>query len=68
MTRDEWLEAFANELGLPPVSADDAGRLLDLAGIAAHASERTAAPLTAWLAGCAGVTPAEALEVARRLA
>ena len=38
--------------------------LLDLAGVAAHASERTAAPITCWLIGQAGV----GVDEARRLA
>ncbi len=67
MTRDEWLQAFAAELGLPAVSERDVEDLLQLAGVAAHASERTAAPVTTWLVGRAGITPAAALEVARRL-
>ncbi len=68
MTRDEWLEAFAAELGVPGLSEQEIEDLLSLAGVAAHASERTAAPVTTWLAAKAGVTPAAALEAARRLA
>jgi hypothetical protein len=42
--------------------------LLDLAGVAAHASERLAAPLTCYLAARAGITPADALARARAMA
>ena len=38
--------------------------LLDIAGVAAHASERTAAPIACWLIGRAGLDIADA----RRLA
>lgn len=51
MTRDEWIAAFAREAGVPRPSAEEIRDLLDLAGTAAHASERTAAPLACFLAG-----------------
>ena len=41
--------------------------LLELAGIAAHASERTAAPITCWIAAVAGLAPADALRLAASL-
>ena len=54
----------------------DAGRpgvleldmLLELAGIAAHASERPAAPITCWLVGRVGLDPRDALAAGQRLA
>ncbi len=55
MTRDEWLEAFARELQLAPPNEDEIDAVLKLAATAAHASERTAAPLAAWLAGRSGL-------------
>jgi hypothetical protein len=63
-----WLEAYAEALGLEPPSAEDVETLLALAGVAAHASERQAAPVSCWLAAVAGVDPARALTVARELA
>ena len=60
MTRDEWIAAFAAELGVDPPDADTVETLLDLAGTAAHASERTAAPIACYLVGLAGAGPAEA--------
>jgi hypothetical protein len=51
MTREEWIAAFAREAGVTPPSVAEIGELLDLAGTAAHASERTAAPLACWIAG-----------------
>ena len=64
MTRDEWLTDFADRLGIPPPDAATVDELLALAGDAAHASERTAAPIACWLVGVAGVS----LPEARRLA
>ncbi len=68
MTMDEWLIRFAAELGLEPPTALEVEQLLELAGIAAHASERPAAPVSCWLAARAGMSPADALERARALA
>jgi hypothetical protein len=66
-TRDEWLTAFATRLGLDVPDAATIDALLDLAGVAAHASERTAAPLACWMAGRAGLAPADALDRAREV-
>ena len=68
MTRDEWLEQFAAAVGLEPPTPAEAEARLELAGVAARGSERTAAPLTCWLAAKAGIAPSAALELARRLA
>ncbi len=67
-TAAEWAGRFAHELGTAPPSADEINDLLAIAGVAAHASERTAAPLSTWIVGRAGVAPAEAKDVAARLA
>jgi Domain of unknown function (DUF6457) len=50
-TRDQWIAAFAREAGLSGPSLEEIRELLDLAGTAAHSSERTAAPLACWIAG-----------------
>jgi hypothetical protein len=63
-----WIDRYAAALGVGALSTAEADALLDLAGTAAHASERTAAPLSCWLAATAGLTPAEALAVARDVA
>lgn len=67
MTRDEWLHAFAAAAGTSPPTADEIDALLELAGLAAHASERTAAPVTCWIAARAGLAPRDALALARSL-
>jgi hypothetical protein len=68
MTGEEWLRALATELGVPVPTEQETTDLLALASTAAHASERVAAPLSCWLAARAGITAAEALAVATRLA
>jgi hypothetical protein len=67
VTRDEWITAFAAELGVDAPSADEVEAILGLAGIAAHASERTAAPVACWLGARAGAPLDRCLEVARRI-
>lgn len=68
VTRDEWLSRFAAELGVPEPTDQEIESLLVLAGTAAHGSERTAAPLSCWLVGRAGLEPAAAQAAAKRLA
>lgn len=63
----EWIAAFAARVGVEPPPEEIVTTLLDLAGVAAHASERTAAPIACWLAGQAGVSPAAALALAREI-
>lgn len=67
MTRDEWIAAFAAEVGMERPSAEEMKGLLDLAAIAAHSSERTAAPLACWFAGRSEKPLPELIEVARRI-
>lgn len=63
----EWLAHFAEQLGTKPPNAKESDTLLGLAGMAAHASERTAAPLACWLVGRSGMDPEAALRVAKEL-
>jgi hypothetical protein len=63
-----WLEAYAERLGVAPPTREEFSVLLDLAGVAAHASQRVAAPVACWLAARAGVEPSRALELAREVA
>lgn len=64
----EWLDRLAGEFGTEPASESELNDLLALAGVAAHTSERIAAPVSCWLAAKAGLPPAEALERTKRLA
>jgi hypothetical protein len=68
MTGDEWIAAFAAELGVDPPDAATVEVLLDLAGTAAHASERTAAPIACYLVGLAGAVPPDARRLAAAVA
>ena len=63
----EWIDAYAERLGVEPPSADEFSTLLDLAGVAAHASERVAAPVACWLTARAGMNPDEALALANEI-
>jgi hypothetical protein len=63
-----WIERFAEVLEVAPPTEEETEALLALAGVAAHASERTAAPISCWLAARAGRAPAEAAAAAKRLA
>jgi uncharacterized protein DUF6457 len=64
----DWLAGFAAEVGTAPPTQEELDLLLELAGLAAHASQRPAAPITCWLAARAGVEPMEALAIGKRLA
>jgi hypothetical protein len=64
-TAPEWIATFAERLGVEPPTPDVVDTLLELAGVAAHTSERTAAPIACWLVGVAGLSPSEALGLAR---
>jgi len=63
MTANEWLADFASVLGVEAPNDDQVRDLLRLAGEAARASERIAAPVACWLVARAGLSPAEALTV-----
>jgi Domain of unknown function (DUF6457) len=63
-----WLDRFAERLGVSPPTPEQQDALLALAGIAAHASERTAAPLSCWMVAAANLDPGEARGAAQRLA
>ena len=63
----EWLDRFAAALGRPAPSLEEVTALLSLAGTAAHASHRQAAPVACWLAAEAGLTPGDALERSKAL-
>ena len=60
MTGDEWIAAFAVRLGVAPPDDETVETLLAIAGTAAHASERTAAPIACYLVGLAGIAPPDA--------
>jgi hypothetical protein len=67
MNAREWIDAYAAKLGVEPPTNAEFSTLLDLAGEAAHSSERVAAPIACWLAAQAGKDPAEALKIAKEV-
>jgi hypothetical protein len=68
MTAREWIEAFADEIGVDAPDEETTEALLELAATAAHASERIAAPIATYLAGLSGKPVAEANAAATRVA
>ena len=64
---EEWLAAYAAALGRPVPSPQEIGAVLRLASVAAHASERKAAPVACWMAALAGVEPDDARKLAEGL-
>ncbi|MHB1568114.1 MAG: DUF6457 domain-containing protein [Solirubrobacteraceae bacterium] len=67
MNASDWLAAYAERLGVPPVTKQELEAVLDLAGEAAHRSQRIAAPVACWLAARAGVDLDEAQRIAREI-
>jgi hypothetical protein len=68
MTRQEWIAAFARVADVAEPSAQEAKMLLELAGVAAHASERAAAPLACWVAARSDFPLRQLLADAKRVA
>jgi len=64
MKPEEWISEFAAAIGAEPPDAATVEELLDLAAVAAHASERTAAPIACYLAGLSGRPIAELKDLA----
>ena len=62
VTAEEYIARFAAALGRPAPTQEEFDAILRLASVAAHASERKAAPVACWLAATAGAD----LETARR--
>lgn len=54
MTAEEWVRTFAERAGAEPPDQDLMDEILKLASVAAHSSERKAAPIACWIAGTTG--------------
>lgn len=67
MTAREWIDDFARRLGIEAPDDKTMDALLALAGEAAHASERIAAPLACYLVGRAGVDAKTAQQLAEKV-
>ena len=68
MTGREWIAQFAARLGVEAPDEKTIETLLALAGDAAHASERIAAPIACYLVGRARVDPETARLAAGKIA
>ena len=64
---EDWVAEFAELIGIEPPDRARMGAILKLAATAAHASERTAAPMACWLAGVSGRPLDELNEIAERV-
>lgn len=53
---DDWLQRYAERLGVPPLTDAEVADLLELARDVAHGTERRFAPLSTFLAGVAVAT------------
>lgn len=67
MTTEQWIEKFAEAIGMPAPDQEQVDAILALAATAAHASERTAAPVACWFAGASEKTLSELTETAERI-
>lgn len=66
VTAREWLATFAATLGIDAPDDATIDALLDLAGVAAHASDRIAAPIACYLVGLVHADPQRVLETVIR--
>jgi hypothetical protein len=64
VTADEWIAAFASEVGARTPGEDTTAELLELAATAAHSSERIAAPIACYIAGVTGAPISELRAIA----
>ena len=67
MDAEAWIASFAAEANGTPPTETETGKLLKLAAVAAHSSERIAAPLACWIAGREGLDLDEAIAMAERI-
>jgi hypothetical protein len=66
-TAEQWIARFAEALGEPAPDDRQMTAILELASVAAHSSERRAAPIACWLAAQAGRDLDDALAIAESL-
>ena len=67
MTAEEWVRTFAEQAGAQAPDSDLIDEILKLASVAAHSSERRAAPIACWIAGTTGRPVSELRAVAEEL-
>lgn len=64
MNARDWIAAYAEKLGTEPPTTEEFKAILELAGEAAHSSERVAAPVACWVAARAGAGLEQAMKAA----
>ena len=67
MNAREWIDDYAAQIGAEPPTNDEIKQILDLAAVAAHSSERIAAPIACWLGGKTGASLDELQAAAERV-
>jgi hypothetical protein len=67
VTAEEWIRTFADEIGCEPPNQEQMDEILRLAAVAAHASERIAAPIACYLGGTTDRSLSELIEIAEAL-
>ncbi len=67
-TEKDWINSLAAALNVDVPTDEERDALLALAAVAAHMSERTAAPISCWLAARAGLTALEGKALVEKLA
>jgi hypothetical protein len=68
MNAREWIDSYAAKVGAEPPTDDEFNAMLDLAAVAAHDSERVAAPVACWIGGASGRPLDELQQIAKRIA
>ena len=68
MRVEQWVRTFAEQAGAQAPDRDQIDEILRLAAVAAHSSERIAAPIACWIAGTTGRPLAELRALAESLA
>jgi Domain of unknown function (DUF6457) len=64
----DWIAAFCEEIDMSQPSPEEQDAILRLAAVAAHSSERIAAPIACYVAGRSGKPLGELKDVAEALA
>ena len=67
-TEKDWINSLAAAVKVDVPTDEERDALLALAAVAAHMSERTAAPISCWLVARAGLTALEGKALVEKLA
>lgn len=67
MNAREWINAYAATLGTDPPTDEEIRQILEIAAVAAHSSERIAAPIACWIGGRTGASLDELAAAAERI-